>query len=81
MTALNIKNIPEELYRSLKEQAEKDKRSINQEVIWLLQESLPDSSGEADKLWSSIDKRRSDMLKSGKRFCDSVELLRKDRGR
>ncbi|VAX06662.1 hypothetical protein MNBD_GAMMA26-425 [hydrothermal vent metagenome] len=40
MTALTIKNIPESLYEELKRTAKLHRRSINNEVIVLLEEKL-----------------------------------------
>lgn len=40
MTALTIKNIPESLYEELKRTAKAHRRSINNEVIVLLEEKL-----------------------------------------
>lgn len=81
MTALNIKNIPDELYNLLKEKAEEDKRSINQEVIWLLQNGLLGEGKNVEELWTSVENRRTDLRKSRGEFSDSVDILRKDRGR
>ncbi len=40
MSALVIKNIPEALHRRLKEEASKHRRSMTQEVLIILEESL-----------------------------------------
>ena len=40
MTALTIKNMPEPLYEKLKRAAQAHRRSINNEVIMLLEEKL-----------------------------------------
>lgn len=40
MTSLTIKNIPDPLYRELKRTAQAHRRSINNEVIVLLEEKL-----------------------------------------
>ena len=40
MAALTIKNIPTELYEKLKERAQRNRRSINGEVIACLQQML-----------------------------------------
>jgi plasmid stability protein len=40
MASMTIKNIPEPLYRALKQSAESHHRSINGEVIFLLEQSL-----------------------------------------
>jgi len=40
MTALVIKNIPENLHQRLKEEARKHRRSMTQEVLIILEQSL-----------------------------------------
>ncbi|MBL6986560.1 MAG: Arc family DNA-binding protein [Methylobacter sp.] len=40
MPALTIKNIPDDLYRTLKQTAEIHRRSINSEVIFCLENAL-----------------------------------------
>lgn len=40
MSTLTIKNLPDALHRRLKEMAERNRRSLNSEVIHLLERSL-----------------------------------------
>ncbi len=40
MSVLNIKNFPDKLYEKLRERAKVDRRSVSQEVIHLLAETL-----------------------------------------
>ena len=39
-TTITLKNVPPELHRSLKERAKRNKRSLNQEAIHALENSL-----------------------------------------
>ncbi len=39
-TTITLKNVPPELHRSLKERAKRNKRSLNQEAIHTLENSL-----------------------------------------
>jgi plasmid stability protein len=63
MATLRIKNFPDDLYRRLKEQAEREHRSLAQEVIHLLNEALgPERTlsisglqGLGKELWEGID--------------------------
>jgi plasmid stability protein len=63
MATLRIKNFPDDLYRRLKEQAEREHRSLAQEVIHLLNEALgPERTlsisglqGLGKELWEDID--------------------------
>jgi plasmid stability protein len=40
MATLNIKNLPDALYKKLQAQAKRERRSIAQEVTWLLSKAL-----------------------------------------
>lgn len=40
MATLNVKGFPEDLYKELNDQADSDRRSLSQEVIYLLQYAL-----------------------------------------
>jgi len=63
VATLNVKGLPDELYQRLKARAEQDRRSIAQEVSFLLSEALnaqPDQSimdleGLGKDLWAGID--------------------------
>ncbi len=81
MANLGIRSIPSSLYKLLKERAQAENRSLNQEVLWLLRKSLMSSFTGDEGLWNRINKRRMQIAKNGGIFSDSVELLRKDRQR
>lgn len=63
MATLNIKNLPDPLYRELKARAERRHRSIAQEVTHILAEALTEPEplsileleGLGRELWESID--------------------------
>jgi plasmid stability protein len=63
MATLRIKNFPDDLYRRLKEQAEREHRTLEQEVIHLLSQALePEKNlsilglrGLGKELWQGID--------------------------
>lgn len=44
MATLNIKNFPDRLYRRIKQRAGKNRRSISQEVVQLLDEVVSEES-------------------------------------
>lgn len=54
MPSLTIKNVPEELYRKLKETARDHRRSMNSEIIVRLERSLrhvsPDEEEQAERI-------------------------------
>ena len=66
MATLNIKNLPDPLYESLKSRAESQHRSVAQEVTHILSEvlardeplSILDLQGLGKELWSGMDAAR-----------------------
>ena len=63
MATLNIKNLPDALYRRLQARAKRDRRSVAQEVTHLLSEALETSKplsilelkGLGKDLWQGVD--------------------------
>ena len=63
MATLNIKNLPDALYRKLQARAKRERRSVAQEVTHLLSESLEtpkalsilELRGLGKELWQSVD--------------------------
>jgi plasmid stability protein len=63
MATLNIKNFPEPLYEKLQEQAQREHRSVTQEVIHILDQALEQGKtlsimgleGLGKELWEGID--------------------------
>ena len=63
MATLNIKNLPDALYRKLKARAKRQRRSVAQEVTVLLAEALEPTVGLSilelrglgKELWSDLD--------------------------
>lgn len=66
MATLNIKNVPEKLYSRLKPRARRERRSISQEVLRILEEatkpietvSLLELRGLGKELWKGVDPAR-----------------------
>jgi plasmid stability protein len=63
LATLNIKNLPDALYRKLQARAKRDRRSVAQEVTHLLSEALEvpkplsilELQGLGKELWHGID--------------------------
>lgn len=75
MPTLTIKNVPEELHERLKEQADRHRRSMNSEAIWILEQVLTPSRRSAeeaiarakalnDRIGKTFD---ADLIEEGKR--------------
>jgi plasmid stability protein len=48
MPNITLKDVPEEVHRRLKEQAERHRRSMNSEAIWILERALCPTPRDAD---------------------------------
>jgi hypothetical protein len=63
MATLNLKNFPDDLYERLQEMAQKERRSVAQQVIYLLDKtteppeslSILELRGLGKELWKGID--------------------------
>ena len=63
MATLNIKNVPEKLYSRLKARARRERRSLSQEVLRILEEatspaetvSILELRGLGKDIWKGID--------------------------
>ena len=63
MATLNIKNVPDKLYSKLKARARRERRSISQEVLRILEEatvptepvSILELRGLGKSIWKGID--------------------------
>jgi plasmid stability protein len=66
VATLNIKNVPEKLYSRLKARARRERRSVSQEVLHLLDEatkpletvSILELRGLGKELWRGVDPAR-----------------------
>ena len=58
MATLTIKNIPDEVYERLKQQARKNRRSINNEAIVILENILPPQQRDVKKILEEARKIR-----------------------
>jgi plasmid stability protein len=63
MATLNIKNVPEKLYSRLKARARRERRSVSQEVLRILEDatrpvetlSILELGGLGKEIWKGID--------------------------
>jgi plasmid stability protein len=56
MPSLTIKNIPDEIYLSLKDSARRNRRSLNREAIVLLEGSLKPRRSDIDETIASLQR-------------------------
>jgi hypothetical protein len=71
-------NVPEDIVAGLKARAEVNKRSLQQELLVILEEAADLNVVKAVKLADCI---REKLGTQGRKYGDSTELIRKDRDR
>lgn len=78
MPDILIRNVPPSVLASLKRQAAARHRSLQQEVLAILEEAASIDALKAERLAAHI---REKLAGTGRQFSDSAELLREDRER
>ncbi|HDQ13788.1 MAG TPA: hypothetical protein ENN41_03110 [Sediminispirochaeta sp.] len=81
MPLLQVRDIPEDLYRELARVAEQDHRSIAQETVILLKKALQYSETRVCRRKRVIDEIKKNSLEISGDFPDPAELVREDRQR
>lgn len=79
MPSIQIRNISEETYNTLKARAKADRRSIQQEAAWVLETMLSVRSGLHQPDWSQVDHIRALMTQRYGVLPDSTPLIRQMR--
>ena len=80
MPTIQIRNIPNDIYVQIQYLAEKEQRSIAEQTIILLKESLNNSNSNKNKR-RIILKKMEDLAIADVQLPDPITLLREDRGR
>jgi plasmid stability protein len=60
MSSITIKNVPEDLHRRLKEQAERHHRSLNGEIIACLERQAEASPRDPDEILERLSRLREE---------------------
>ncbi len=81
MPTLQVRNLPEHIYRKIVERAKAKRRSIAQETVYLLEKSLETDSHRQEHTSILIDKMLANPPETGEQLPDPVQLLREDRDR
>ena len=81
MASLQIRDMPEDLYESLKLKAAKDHRSLAQQAVILLSEALKAGRPGSSRRMEALEKIRSNKVKTKSKDISIVELIQEDRGR
>ncbi|MBE9191932.1 Arc family DNA-binding protein [Gloeocapsopsis crepidinum LEGE 06123] len=80
MANLSLRDVPEDLYQRIKEIADRQRRSVNQQIIVLLEQSLQQKRSRVEVL-ASIDQRNATIAKRVGITPDSAEMIAEDRQR
>ena len=80
MPTIQVRNIPNDMYMKIQYLAEQEQRSIAEQTIILLKESLNNSNGHKNRR-RMILKKRGNLPITGVQLPDPVTLLREDRER
>jgi hypothetical protein len=81
MPLLQVRDVPEHLYRLLVRQAEKERRSIAQQAIAVLAKGLDVEADPKARRREALRRAATFNRKQGQRLSDPVRLIREDRDR
>ncbi len=74
-----IRDVPEQVLAALKRRAAMNRRSLQQELLWLLEITADEPDREAAS--KAADAIRERLARTGRAFSDSTDLIREDRSR
>ena len=81
MASLQIRDMPEDLYESLKLKAEKDHRSLAQQAIVLLSEALTARGRDTSRRLEALRQIRSCKVETKFKDISIIEMIQEDRRR
>jgi plasmid stability protein len=83
MATLYVENIPDELYKALRERARRHRKSIAAEILTLLQENIPtaDELKKRRKIFKQLERLRAAAPPAPGPLPTSEEMQREDRER
>jgi antitoxin FitA len=80
MPVLHVRNVPEDLYERIRQQAQAENRSLSAQVVTLLHRALNEDPRSQREILEGIRRRRF-YSPSQAGAPDSTDLLRQDRAR
>ncbi len=81
MPTLQVRNLPDHIYRKIVERAKAKRSSITSETIYLLQRSLEMDDNKREQRLALIKAMEEEQLVGVKNLPDPVDLIRSDRDR
>ena len=80
MANILVRGLAEETKRALKERAARNHRSLQQEVLAILEDAATDAA-RRQAAYERAEETRRRLVESSRVFSDSTELIREDRER
>lgn len=81
MPTLQVRNLPEHIYRKIVERAKAKRSSITSETIYLLQRSLEMDDNKREQRLTLIKAMENKQVPNANVLPDPVKLIREDRER
>ncbi|MDY6826551.1 MAG: hypothetical protein SVV67_05160 [Bacillota bacterium] len=81
MPTLQVRNLPEHIYRRIVERARAKRSSITQETIYLLQKALEMNENPREQRDLLVDQMMTTAPSGGNQWPDPVLMVREDRER
>lgn len=81
MPTVQVRDVPEHIYRLLAEQAERERRSLAQQVVAVLARGLQVEVDAKARRRALLEAIRSDSPAGTKKLSDPARLIREDRRR
>ena len=81
MVNISLRDVPDEVYQQLEQMAERERRSVNQQILVLLERSLSLHQRPSAEVWQQIEQRREAIRARVGVTPDSAELVAEDRSR
>ena len=79
MPAIQVRDVPEHIYRLLVSQAEKERRSLAQQVVAVLAQGLDVPMDAKARRRAVLKAIRSNPIAKGRKFSSPARLIRQDR--
>ncbi len=79
MANISLRDVPNELYEQIKEMAERERRSVNQQILVLLERSMLLQRRPSSELWEQIDQTRKAIEARVGILPNSAEMIAEDR--
>lgn len=79
MANISLRDVPDDLYGQIKEIAERERRSVNQQILILLERSMLLQRRPSPELWEQINQTRKAIEARVGILPNSAEMISEDR--